>query len=87
MENATCVKSLKRREHDGSQRRGQQDCDSAEQPLFTSRPRGSTRSENAHDIIMIIVFDVTDEESSNNMKGRMGEIDKHVSDGYQQAPH
>ena len=38
------------------------------------------RSENAHDII-IIVFDVTDKESSNNVKGRMGEIDKHVSDG------
>ena len=27
------------------------------------------------------VFDVTDKESSNNVKGRMGEIDKHVSDG------
>ena len=38
------------------------------------------RSENAHDIT-IIVFDVTDKESSNNVKGRMGEIDKHVSDG------
>ena len=38
------------------------------------------RSENAHDII-ITVLDVTDKESSNNEKGRMGEIDKHVSDG------
>ena len=33
----------------------------------------------AHDIV--IVFNVTDKESFNNVKAWMGEIDTHVSDG------
>ena len=37
------------------------------------------RNRNAQD--SIIVDDVTDKESFNRVKDRMGEIDKHVSDG------
>ena len=35
--------------------------------------------QGARDII--IVYDVADKESFNDVKDRMGEIDKHVSDG------
>ena len=37
------------------------------------------RNRSAHDIAR--VCDVTDKESFKNVKDRMGEIDKHVSDG------
>ena len=37
------------------------------------------RCKHTHDITR--VYDVTDKESFNNVKDRMGEIDKHVSDG------
>ena len=38
------------------------------------------RNRNTRDII-ITLFGVTDKELSNNVKGRMGEDDKHVPDG------
>ena len=37
------------------------------------------RGKNTHDITR--VFDVTDKESLNNVNNRMGETNKHVSDG------
>ena len=66
------------REHDDSQRRGQQDPGSVQQPSSLQDP-GVRAQPKAQGII--IVCDVTDKESSNSVKDWTGEIDKHVSDG------
>ena len=39
----------------------------------------------SHDIA--IVYNVTNKESSNNVKAWMGEIERHVSDGINKASH
>ena len=50
--------------------------------LSSSRSRGTCSTEaRTHTTSSSSVCDVTDKESSNNVKDRMGEIDKHVSDG------
>ena len=69
---------LEHREHDDSQRRGQQDRGSVQQPSSVQDP-GVRPQPNRNDIIT--VYDVADKESLNNVKDQMGEIDKHVSNG------
>ena len=68
---------LEHREHDDSQRRGQQDRGSVQQPSLIQDPRVRAQPK-AHGII--IDCDVTNKESSNSVKDWTGEVDKHVSD-------